>query len=282
MLHRTSFAACLAVALTAASIEIVMIGPYGVPSADGAGIRTLQASSYRGFPDLDPDSGKFLGAAGNGLSTLAGQTNKLYLGIPAGRTTFTIGIFDGDGDVHWDQPISGVDQMDYKLYKDPLKNGAMTLLDSWSNSGLLDDDWSSRTYSTSNDAKAPSGNYFYRLEVNWNDPSTANDINSFKIRVDGQISVVRSQPYCIEGAPISGSDPPLGSGDPNPGEQNDPGANSYDGDWLFYFYVPTKVHTMKFQDGDLDRVDDTDDPNTPNIDPDGPGPAVEEGSGPIP
>ena len=75
---------------------------------------------------MDPDSGAFLGQAGHGLSTLAGQTNYLYVGIPAGRTGFTLSIFDGDGDNHWDQPDPPVDVLDYRLYKDPYKTGGTT------------------------------------------------------------------------------------------------------------------------------------------------------------
>jgi len=235
------------------------------------------AATTRGFPDKDPDSGRFLGQAGIGLSTLAGQENALYLGIPAGRTDFTLSIFDGDGDNHWDQPSPPVDTLDYKLYKDPMKTGSTVLLDSWTNSGLPDDDWAARKYSTSADAMAPSGNYFYRIEVNWRFPNSADDMAGFKLKVDGQLSVVRNQAFCVEGAPLNTDDTPLGSGDPNPGEQNDPNANSYQGYWLFYFYVPVKVDTMKFRDGDFDRAGDTDDPNTPNTDPDGPGPARPEG-----
>ena len=272
---------CIALALTASSVSSIFFMKGGVRIEGGDQADPLLAASWQGFPDMDPDSGKFLGQAGNNLSTLAGQSNKLYLGIPAGWRGFTLSIFDGDGENFWDSPFDTVDTLDYKLYKDPMKSGAMTLMDSWTNVGLADDDWTDRSYSTSDDAKAPSGNYFYRIEVNWQNPATANDIAGFKLKVNGQISVVKNQPFCVEGAPVNiGIDPPLGSGDPNPGEQNDPGANSYDGNWLFYFYVPTKVETMSFKDGDFDRDFDTDDPNTPNTDPDGPGPALAEGVNP--
>jgi PKD repeat protein len=279
MPSKALLAVCFASILTVSAIAPMFSAKNPSESGEPSAIGPL-APATRGFPDKDPDSGKFLGQAGNGLSTLAGQTNKLYLGIPAGRTSFTLSIFDGDGDDHWDQPQYPVDRLDYKLYKDPMKSGGSVLLDSWTDASLLDDDWSARTYATSSDAKAPSGNFFYRVEVNWHDPGSANDMAGFKLKVDGQISVAGNQAFCVQGAPMSSRDPDIGSGDPNPGDQNDPNANSYDGDWFFYFYVPVKVDTMKFKDGDLDRADDTDDANTPNTDPDGPGPAIPEGINP--
>ncbi len=280
MSKENAFAIVVIVLLTASMMVPVSFDPALQSEPEGTTSGPLAVGSYRGFPDTDPDNGKFLGAAGNELSTLAGQTNKLYIGIPAGRTNFTIGVFDGDGDDNWDQWVTSVDVLDFRLYKDPLKSGALTLMDSWDSTSLADDNWTHMNYNTSSDAKAPSGNFFYRIEINWHDPSTANDINGYKIKVDGQISVVRNQPFCVQGAPIGGLDPaPLGT-DPHPGDINDPGVNSYNGNWNFYFYVPSKVGTMWFQDGDLDRVDDTDDPNTPNTDPDGSGPAIAEGVNP--
>jgi hypothetical protein len=280
MTGKSFFAVCLVIMAVASSCLTILTAQRSDSAAGLGSAQPFQASQWRGFPDADPDSGRFLGAAGNGLSTLAGQLTKLIIGIPAGRTSFTIGIFDGEGNNSWDQYINTIDLLDFKLYKDPLKNGAMTLMDSWNNLGMFDDGWTDRTYTTSNDAKAPSGNYFYRLEINWNDPTTADDINGFKVRVDGQVGAFAYQPYCVEGAPIAVTDPLWGMTDPNPGDYNDPGVNSYRGNWQFYFYVPRKVPSMKFQDGDFDRADDTDDANTPNIDPDGPGPAIAEGVNP--
>ena len=280
MTGKSFFALCL-VMMAITSSCLTILTAQRSDNATGSGLtQPLQASQWRGFPDADPDSGRFIGAAGNGLSTLAGQLTKLIIGIPAGRTSFTIGIFDGDGNNSWDQYINTIDLLDFDLYKDPLKNGGMTFMDAWNNLGMRDDVWSDRTYLTSSDAMAPSGNYFYRLEINWNDPATADDINGFKVRVDGQIGAFAYQPYCIEGAPISPSDPPWGMTDPNPGDINDAGVNSYSGGWQFYFYVSKKVPTMKFQDGDFDRADDDDDANTPNVDPDGSGPAIAEGVNP--
>jgi hypothetical protein len=232
---------------------------------------------YSAMPSNDPDDGKFLAVAGTGLNTLAGLTIELYVGVPAGRSTFELGVFDGDVGSDWDL---GSAQMGYWLYKDPLKNGGSVLKSSWTSSGLANDDWTTQYFSTDSDAAAPSGNYFYRLVVGWKGSTPSGVLDEFKVRTDGQISVSSGQSVTYIGAPQNQDDPWVGSGDPNPGETNDPNANSYGGYWDLYFYVPTARNAITFKDGDVDRYDDTDDPNTPPVDPDGAGPARAEAKRP--
>ena len=227
------------------------------------------------MPSNDPDDGKFLSIAGTGIQTLAGHAIELFIGVPGGRSDFEVGIFDGDTMDNWDSP-GGL--MGYWLYKDPLKDGSTNLLDDWTSSTMANDDWTTMTYSTSGDAKAPSGNYFYRLVVEWKYIVPAYAVNDFKVRTDGQLSIREGQAVGYGGAPQSPFDPCVGAGDPNPGEINDPDANSYDGYWPLYFYVPTDKSSLRFRDGDADNYFDTDDPNTPNVDPDGSGPAQAEGA----
>ncbi|MEE9489751.1 MAG: hypothetical protein V3V91_04845, partial [Thermoplasmata archaeon] len=223
--------------------------------------------SYSALPSADPDDGKFLGIAGEGLSTLAGRKAVAFVGVPAGETSFQIGIFDGDQGTHWD--TDGYAVTIYRLYKDPLKNGTTShFVTSWTSGDCIDDDWYNKNFSTDSGARAPSGNYFYRLEVDWRDYIPMGEVNNFKIRTTGQISLMAGQWFGFQGGPQrlypqSPSDPCVWKGDPNPGEQNDPGANSYDGEWCFSFYVPTATNRVEFWDGDSDRAGDTDDPNTP-------------------
>ena len=232
-----------------------------------------------GLPTLDPDDGKFFGVAGGDIATLEGIQIHLYVGVLAGTGTFTLGLFDGDVGDSWDDSTNA---FSYKLFKDPLKNGTTAKpLDTITGSDATDDAWFEKSYSTDGDAKAPSGNYFYRLDATWTSPNPSNGFNNFKVRTSGQISVAAGQDFGFSAGPQNpppfGSDPPLGSGDPHPGDQNDAGANSYDGEFTFYFYVPAKLSAITFWDGDNDQADDTDDPNTPNTDPDGSGPAQDEG-----
>jgi hypothetical protein len=237
--------------------------------------------SGTGLPSLDPDDGKFLAVAGSGLGTLAGVTIVLYLGVPTGATNFSVGLFDGDVGGAWD---FGATSFSYRLFKDPLKNGtSASPLETIASSQAVDDDWFEKSYSTDDDAKAPSGNYFYRLEAGWTSGTPPGNFNNFKVRTSGQISIRSGQDFGFAAGPQrippeTELDPFVGSGDPNPGEQNDPNANSYDGEFLYYFYVPIGLPSITFWDGDNDRDGDTDDPNTPNTDPDGGGPAGPEGA----
>ncbi|MBI4415536.1 MAG: PKD domain-containing protein [Euryarchaeota archaeon] len=241
---------------------------------------TVPSSSVEtGMPSLDPDDARFLGVAGAGLETLAGVKTVLFLGLPEGTTTFTVGLFDGDVGGAWD---SGTGSFVYRLYKDPLKTGTTTtLVDTIASAQAVDDDWHDREYTTDSGARAPSGNYFYRLEASWEADPPLLAYNNFKVRTSGQVSLGAGQDFGFAAGPQNiGSDPDVGSGDPNPGDQNDPNANSYDGTFTFFFYVPKTLTSIEFWDGDADRADDTDDTNTPNTDPDGPGPAQPEGSHP--
>src|SRR5438445_1231516 len=237
--------------------------------------------SGTGLPSLDPDDAKFFGVAGSGQSTLEGVMIVLYIGVPAGTSTFSVGLFDGDVGGAWDD---GSASFSYKIYKDPLKNDTTTMpLDTITSAQATNDDWYDKSYSTDNAAKAPSGNFFYRMDAGWTFGTPTGGFNNFKVRTSGQISVRAGQDFGFAAGPQNagpGGDPWVGSGDPHPGDQNDPNANSYDGRFTYYFYVPTSLPSITFWDGDNDRADDTDDPNTPNTDPDGSGPAVAEGVNP--
>jgi PKD repeat protein len=249
---------------------------------------TSSTSTYSAFPDDDPDSGKFLGVAGSG--TLPNIPIICHIGVPQTETSFDLDIFDGDIGGHWDQLLSGTDYMDFTLFEDPAKDGTGSyMVDTWSHTIMVDDGWHVRSYSTASGAQAPSGNYFYRLEIQWRNPGTSSHNNYFKIRTTGQISIAKGDKFAIMGAPLNTPgyqynytypltppweslspplDPPVWAGDPNPGpSNNDVDANSYDGDWNFYFYVPKALSSVRFMDGDADIVIDDDDANTPPIPP---------------
>lgn len=231
-------------------------------------------------PSSDPDDGKFLTVAGNGLETLAGTKIIAFIGIIKGQLNFTLGIFDGDQGGSWDITKGTPDELFFTLYPDPLKNGTTTVaMDRLSSYSMTDDSWFKKEYSVGTDAKAPSGNFFYRLEVQWRDTTISDDLNSFKLMVNGQISLSMEK-FGFVGAPLNNNDSIVGSGDPNPGEINDPNANSYDGNWSFYFYLPHDNDKLTITEGDADCGNDTDSLETLNVDPDGAGPAQAEGAYP--
>ncbi|MEE9151510.1 MAG: PKD domain-containing protein [Thermoplasmata archaeon] len=251
-------------------------GNFGNTPSGNSGQLLSSSSSYSAFPDDDPDSGKFLGVAGSG--TLTNIPIICHIGVPAGETSFDLDIFDGDIGGHWDQHYDDLDFMDFTLYEDPYKDGTgTTIVTSWTHTNMVDDSWYLGTFSTTSGAQAPSGNYFYRLEIKWRNPGTSFSNNYFKIRTTGQISMAKGDKFAIMGAPlrvpfgnynqtppweIYNLDPPVWAGDPDP-SINNIDANSYDGDWNFNFYIPKTRPSIIFKDGDADIVVDDDDANTP-------------------
>jgi PKD repeat protein len=263
------------------SLALIMIiatfaGNFGTPPSGNSGQLLSSSSSYSAFPDDDPDSGKFLGVAGSG--TLTNIPIICHIGVPAGETSFDLDMFDGDIGGHWDQHYDDLDFMDFTLYEDPYKDGkGTTVVASWTHTSMVDDGWYQGTFSTTSGAQAPSGNYFYRLEIEWRNPGTSTSNNYFKIRTTGQISMAKGDKFAVMGAPlrvpfgnynltppweIYDLDPPVWAGDPDP-SVNNIDANSYDGDWNFYFYIPKARSSITFKDGDADIVTDDDDANTP-------------------
>lgn len=225
-------------------------------------------TTYFAIPSEDPDDGKFLGVFGSGMSTLGGLETIIFIGVPSNQTSFELGIFDAEITHMWDYDVIDRGVSNFTLFKDPLKNGDTSmLLDNWTSEDGIDDQYLNKTYLTDSAAQAPSGNYFYRLEVRWADP-TLITANLFKVRSTGQLSLAKNQEFGVAGAPQNlTSDPDVGQ----------PG-NDYDGAWDFFFYVPTEHEKVEFRDGDADRYLDKDDWNTPNVDPDGSGPAIAEGA----
>ncbi len=240
------------------------------------------STAYSAFPDDDPDSGKFLGVAGSG--TLTNVPIICHIGVPSGETSFDLDIFDGDISDHWDQYYDDFDYMDFMLYEDPLKDGTgSTLVASWTHYSMTNDDWYNQAFSTTVGAQAPSGNYFYRLEVQWRNPGLSSSNNYFKIRTTGQLSFAKGDQFAFMAGPMripypayydpapwesQDLDPPVWAGDPDP-SVNNVDANSYDGDWEFFFYIPKTTNELQFKDGDCDYRYDASSPGNPA---DGPSP----------
>ena len=277
-------------AFLAASITLIlMASALGSTSAPPAGPNSPPPPPDPLFagtclPTCDPDDARFFGTAGGGFGTLDDVKAVLFIGVAEGTTTFSVGFFDGDVGGFWDeQTLAGDAAFRYRLFRDPLKNGTTSMpFDDLPSGGMPDDSWFDKTYSTDSSAQAPSGNYFYRMEAAWEVDPVDTAFNDFKLRTSGQISVAAGQNFGFAAGPQRifppDVDPFVGSGDPNPGDTNDPDANSYDGQFVFFFYVPSELSSITFWDGDADRNLDTDDPNTPNTDPDGGGPAQAEGA----
>ncbi|MDO8690818.1 MAG: SdrD B-like domain-containing protein, partial [Dehalococcoidia bacterium] len=186
--------------------------------------------------------------------------------IPAGQSSFTLEVFDGDLGGHWDvhDPAkTGVVKVNYTLYADPQKDGqGAMIVATKTDSDFADDAWGTM-YSgpLQASARAPSGSYFYRLYVAFADQAqAANEVDGFKLRVDGQISVMPWGTFGFSGAPIN-IDITTGKADPGLGTPR----NQYNGDWHWFAYVPRSGNAVTFTDTDADyRLSPTHPGNPPD------------------
>lgn len=253
----------LIAALLLISLSLPMMGPGQAAKA--------QVGGYTVFPTAEEDDAKMLCVVGRGQETFAFRPIRMWIGIAAGETSFEIGIFDGDTGLpnladwtqgNWD---SGTTQVKYTLYADPMKDGTgTTVLGTWygNDDNMPNNAWYTITKNTSSAARAPSGNYFYRLEVKTTDRSAANqDYSCFKLRATGQASLLPGA-FSIHGALQTGNDLPIIF--PN---WPDTSVRTYDGKWQFYVYCDEPHTTLEFWDGDFDFGDDMG-PGGSTLDPD--------------
>src|SRR5689334_6590779 len=75
-----------------------------VRAAEESGERAPRAATaaavtatFKCLPTCSTTDGRFLAIAGTGLDTLSPPELELAISVPAGSTSFDIGIFDGDG-----------------------------------------------------------------------------------------------------------------------------------------------------------------------------------------
>ncbi len=233
------------------------------------------------FPTCPTDDGRFLViAAGDVYRTLSDPTLDLTFIVPAGTTSFEIGIFDGDildsdtgGLFHWDTGASGV--FEYTVFADPNLDvsgsfavlGPLSTQDEASPGVPLfpDNDWTSFIINTGPEAQTANGDFVYQLRIEILNPETTVALNAFKVRTSS-LSVIEpiAQPFgyianwtnADDGAIIYPAFPAL-----NP--------NTYDGTFRFFVEAQEPQTSISVWDGDFDRgswdgtSQDTDDPNTP-------------------
>jgi hypothetical protein len=149
------------------------------------------------MPSCSETDDRFLAVANTGEATFAGETLVFWISVPGNQADFNLAIFDGDsgkdanGDLnksngHWD--LTTVESI-YTLYADPLKDGTgQTVLNTWhgNQDNMPDNSWFEVTIPNTDAAKAPSGHYFYRLEISQEIQSVGE--NQFKLRSTGYLS----------------------------------------------------------------------------------------------
>src|SRR4051794_5454299 len=86
-----------------------------------------EAQAFKCLPSCSSVDARFLAIAnGTSFRTLTDPTLDLEVSVPAGTTTFTVGVFDGDsrgsslGISHWDS--GSLATYSYTLYADPNRN----------------------------------------------------------------------------------------------------------------------------------------------------------------
>ena len=179
----------------------LLVVTVGVTAQPAAAQQTI--APYTCFPTCSETDGKFMALAGAGQQTLAGDSITMEIAVPAGTTSFDIGIFDGETGGHWD---TGTIPSLYRVDNDPLGDNSSNsvAVPEISGAGMPDNAWYTITVNTSDAAKSPSGNYFYHLHITNSDP-TQTALNAFKIRTTGTVEMA-PQAFAFEGALANSSD----------------------------------------------------------------------------
>lgn len=271
-------------------IAIVVGGGLGTGGLLGtAGIPTyptypMPKGGYTCLPTCAENDAKMFVLAGMDQSTLSNTPIKVWIMVPGDQPSFTLGIFDGDTSKtisntleffpggqynytngNWDNARLG--DTTYTLYADPLADGSgQAVLSSWlGNDVMLNNAWWETSLNRDEQAKAPNGHYYYRLEASR--PLESRGSQVFKVRASGYLMTGLRQewPVGLTGAITSLFDakiiyPEISSDYKILGNQT-----TYNGDWQLYFNIPSNDQNLDVMDGDFDIgaqvILDTDDPN---------------------
>ncbi len=223
------------------------------------------SAQFACFPTCDVTDARFLSMAGSGLATFNGNELNFIFSVPPSQPQFMFGIFDGENSGDWDS--TGAASMVYTLFADPTAAGTGTVfLDSWTDADFIDNGWRDFTIAHSPAALSPSGNFFYRLQIQLvgADPLAW---TNFKVRTqDTNGFELQPQAFSFSAFLFTGNDlatvyPAFPALTPT----------SYDGTWEFFVRTESSTNSLSFWDGDLDYgqadcnlfFQDTDDPDTP-------------------
>lgn len=261
---------------------------------------------FAAFPTQSVKDGRFLGFACAGLATLE-QNVQVMLAAPASVTAFDLNLFDGEtggldpsGKKHWDL---GTRQLKFSLYADPLRTGAAEPADligewygnsanatagtDWTSSAasMPDNDWWTLHVTTTEVARAISGNYLYVLVIDTDGACTTGEQLESSLKIATSYPVTFSVPHfgLVAGLRQTANDLPIiypGSTPTAPATGSFLTApTTYDGTFDIFFALPGGETELRLFDGDfdfgastlignpsgvaLDPCGDTDDPDTP-------------------
>ncbi len=208
---------------------------------------TAASDGFTYFPSPSTTDGRMLVIAGD-MNTLSGSTVTVSFSIASTQTTFAVGFFDGNANSAWDVVGGGLPlETTYTVYADPTGSGTGTIaVASFTSAAMAADAWSDFSINQTAAALAPSGRYFYYVRAATT-LATRASYNAFKVRVQGSSYITPLQTFGFIGAYRAGITTTA----------------TYDGTFDFWVEVPQGKDTFDVWDGDVDRGDDTDDPNTP-------------------
>lgn len=183
------------------------------------GLQLVSTTPETGMPTPFDNDGKFLSISGTGFRTFDQPDVSFKLSLPSTQTSFDVEVFDGDlggkfDDVAEDLPSTNTKAC-YVVWSDPCGNrgtecgvpdGSIAIVAHADSDSMLDNKWQSLgPIATSAAAKAPSGNFIYRIDAFLTDRSntcepalenlqglfdhSANFTNGFKLRSNGALSL---------------------------------------------------------------------------------------------
>ncbi len=258
------------------------------------GVGLKQIGEFACLPTCDEDDAKFLAIAGSGLVTLSDPVLDLSISVPAATTSFSVGVFDGDGGLpdptsidnmgnpfgdnlsRWD--LTGAFSFapadvdySYKLFASP-PGGPEVQVDltpgtpdpcptncEYQGADMPNDEWVDLTVTTGAEAAAPSGNFLYRFEIaqDTSDPDLFLHVNLFKVRTNAVVTLrLTNQPFSYISVVNVSED--FFDVFPLDGGFFTAEPTSYDGDWSFFFDVAANQPQLIVWDGDFDRGDSDD------------------------
>ena len=193
-------------------------GTAGIPSPS----YPMPASGYTCLPTCEETDAKMFILAGSNQASMSNTPINVWVMVPGDQPSFRLGIFDGDTSKaidntlqlyantifdftkgNWDNALEG--DTTYTLYADPLADGSgQTILNSWmGNEDMLNNAWWETTINNEDQAKAPNGHYYYRLEATR--PVEARGSQAFKVRATGHIMTGQGEQWAIGLAGMLGS-----------------------------------------------------------------------------
>lgn len=261
-----------------------LTGTAGIPSPS----YPMPVNGYTCLPTCDETDAKMFVLAGSNQFSMSNTPIIVWVMVPGDQTDFNLGVFDGDTSLgidnaltlrsngtfdfnrgHWDNAMEG--DTTYTLYADPLADGSgQTVLNSWmGNEHMLNNAWWETTINNVDQAKAPNGHYYYRLEATR--AVEARGGQAFKVRASGHLMTGQAEQWSVGLAGMMATLNDFNIIYPeNQGTTKRGNISTYDGDWQLYFYLPNRVSRFELWDGDFDygtsfENGDTEDPNTLEI-----------------